>query len=93
MQNFSEKVQAGLKGKQTLSLKKKGAPGNVELSFVLKEMRSVKKGLMWNGIKGVIFSGQDSSLLILQFVKTKCLGNTLLLKQRKASINQLYAEK
>ena len=46
------------------SLRRKGAPGRVmELSPVLKEIKSLKKTPMLNGIKGVVISEQDPTQL------------------------------
>jgi hypothetical protein len=52
-------------------LRRKRTPGNVRLepSPVFKEIKSLKKGLIQDGIKGMVPSGEDTTWLILQSVK------------------------
>lgn len=58
------------------SLKRKVAPKNVmEVSPVLKEMKSLKKSLMLTGTKGMGTSGQECTQLNFQLVEGKLKKN------------------
>lgn len=55
------------------SLRRKGTLGSLtcEPSLVLKDVRSLNKSLVLNGLKEVVTSGQDCTQLVLQPVKGK----------------------
>ena len=49
--------------------RRKGTPGSViELSPMFKEIKSLKKSLVLNGIKGVVTSGSGFTKLSVQLV-------------------------
>lgn len=52
--------------------------------LALKKMRSLKKSLLQNGIKGVVPSGQDPTQLHSQLVKGKFM-------QRRKATSKVYA--
>ena len=56
----------------------------LEPRLVLKKMRSLKKSLLQNGIKGVVPSGQDPTQLHSQLVKGKFM-------QRRKVTSKVYA--
>jgi hypothetical protein len=91
---YNENEQSGQKKRKKKKKNKykmynfwrKWTPGNLMLkpSPMLKQMRSLKKDLVPNGIMEVKPSAQDPTGLSFQFVKRKYQSNPLLLKQREA---------
>lgn len=88
---ISNHSYAGLQWKSTngterdinCSLKRKRASGNLmlQLRLMLKEMDRLKRGLIFNVIKGKVTLRQDLTQLSFQLVKGKGLKNPLLLER------------
>lgn len=66
---------------QNLRRKRALEKANVEAKSVLKDMQSLKKGMMLNRIKEMVTSGSDPTQLILQLVKEKVLRDSLYQKK------------
>lgn len=65
----NEKEQAEQEKLQSVQFEEKGVPGNILLvpCVVLREIQSLKKHLLLNGIKGVVPQGKTSTTFASNF--------------------------